>query len=448
VSEIDDARVRTVHEGTATAGPVLYWMNRDQRLEDNWALLYAQQRALVSGQPLVIAACADPARFSSNERQMSFMLAGLIHLQKKADTYGIPTYVFPGDTVKRIVQTVRHFAAGTVVTDFSPLRKDRENLARVAEHISIPVYEVDAHNIVPCRTASDKREYGAYTIRPRINRQLGRFLTEFPPLRPHPHRLSETLTAPSAAIVPQTISPLPSGSEAAMAVMQRFMSSGLTRYFEHRNNPVVDAQSGLSPYLHFGQLAAQRVALEAQRVGDRDIKPLEAFLEQLIVRRELSDNFCLHTPEYDSFEGFPSWAQASHLEHRGDPRSYLYSPQQFETADTHDPLWNAAQSLLVSSGRMHGYMRMYWAKKILEWSATPEQALVVAIDLNDRFALDGNDSNGYTGIAWSIGGVHDRPWFERDIFGKVRYMSESGCRRKFDVKAYIASAAVDTAGVA
>jgi deoxyribodipyrimidine photo-lyase len=208
-------------------------------------------------------------------------------------------------------------------------------------------------------------------------------------------------------------------------------------YDERRNDPGANAQSGLSPYLHFGQISAQRVALEAEKY-DRHLPSQESFLEELIVRRELSDNFCYYNDRYDSFDGFPDWARKTLNDHRSDPREHLYVLEILEAAGTHDPLWNAAQKEMVTGGKMAGYMRMYWAKKILQWSISPETALTDAIYLNDRYSLDGNDPNGYTGVAWSIGGVHDRPWFEREIFGKVRYMSQAGCRRKFNVERYIA----------
>lgn len=162
-----------------------------------------------------------------------------------------------------------------------------------------------------------------------------------------------------------------------------------------------------------------------------------AFLEELIIRRELSDNFCFYNEDYDNFKGFPEWAKKTLQKHKNDKREYLYSAIEFERALTHDELWNAAQMEIVRKGKMHGYMRMYWAKKILEWSESPEKAMEIAIYLNDRYGLDGRDPNGYTGIAWSIGGVHDRAWNERKIFGKIRYMSHGGCKSKFDVEKYI-----------
>jgi deoxyribodipyrimidine photo-lyase len=211
----------------------------------------------------------------------------------------------------------------------------------------------------------------------------------------------------------------------------------LRGYDENRNDPNLDGQSGLSPYLHFGQLSAQRVALEVSKDRSEHRKDVEAFLEELIIRRELSDNFCYYNHKYDSFAGFPAWAQKSLNEHRGDAREFVYTKSEFEKAKTHDELWNASQRQLVKTGKMHGYMRMYWAKKILEWTTAPEEALKIAIYLNDKYELDGRDPNGYVGVAWSLGGVHDRVWFSRPIFGQIRFMNSRGCASKFNVKEYI-----------
>jgi deoxyribodipyrimidine photo-lyase len=223
------------------------------------------------------------------------------------------------------------------------------------------------------------------------------------------------------------------GERAAKKHLNEFIDQGLVLYDSDRNNPVKNGQSGLSFYLHFGQISAQRVALMALS-GMTDSSP---FLEELVVRRELADNFCYYNPHYDSVQGFPNWARETLRQHENDPREYLYSIKELEEAKTHDELWNAAQTEMVCRGKMHGYMRMYWAKKILEWTSSPAEAMKIAIYLNDRYELDGRDPNGYTGIAWSIGGVHDRAWKERPIFGKVRYMSYNGAKTKFNIKAYI-----------
>ena len=227
------------------------------------------------------------------------------------------------------------------------------------------------------------------------------------------------------------------GEDAAQERLEAFRRHGLQHYASDRNDPAREGLSNLSPYLHFGQIAPQRVAWEIQR-AEAPLEAKQAFLEELIVRRELSDNFCFYTPDYDKFSGFPGWAQETLDRHRHDHREYLYSLQEFDQARTHDALWNAAQLEMVHRGKMHGYLRMYWAKKILEWSTSPEEALEIAIYLNDRYELDGRDPNGYVGVAWSIGGVHDRAWGERPVFGKIRYMSLAGCQRKFKVEQYIA----------
>ena len=192
----------------------------------------------------------------------------------------------------------------------------------------------------------------------------------------------------------------------------------------------------MSPYLHFGQISAQRVALDVKAFqGNKESEA--AFLEELIIRRELSDNFCLYNSNYDSFEGFPNWAKETLNKHRKDKRDFIYTKEEFELAATHEYLWNAAQTELVITGKMHGYMRMYWAKKILEWTKSPEEALSIAVYLNDKYELDGRDPNGYVGCAWSIGGVHDRAWTERNVIGKIRYMNLNGAKRKFDVEEYV-----------
>ena len=212
--------------------------------------------------------------------------------------------------------------------------------------------------------------------------------------------------------------------------------NGLSSYNEKRNDPSLNGQSRLSPYLHFGQISTQRVALEIITASTSQ-SAKEIYLEELIVRRELADNYCYYNPNSDNTRGFPAWAQETLFKHKNDRRPYLYDLATFEKAETHDIAWNAAQIELLDTGIMHGYMRMYWAKKILEWSPSPDSAMETAIYLNDHFGLDGRDPNGYAGIAWSIGGLHDRAWPERPIFGKIRYMNFARLKRKFDIDSYV-----------
>lgn len=425
-------------------GPVVYWMSRDQRLRDNWALIHAQTLALERKAPLAVVFCLVDGFLGATARQYRFMLEGLKELEMPLKEKGIPFFLLRGEPREEIPRFAATHGVGTIVTDFDPLRIKRRWKEEVARRISVPLHEVDAHNIVPCWIASAKQEYAARTFRPRITARLEGFMDPFPTMEVHPfpwvdppsatdwRRVIEGLRADPSVAPVRWIAP---GETAAYRTLKGFLHEKLSRYAEDRNNPVREGQSDLSPYLHFGHISAQHIAREVGR-GEKD-DSRRAFLEELIVRRELSDNFCFYQPCYDSAEAFPAWARSTLKEHAGDRRIYHYTPNQLEQGETHDPLWNTAQREMVKRGKMHGYMRMYWAKKILEWSETPEEALARAIGLNDRYEIDGRDPNGYAGCAWAIGGVHDRAWFQRPVFGKIRYMNDNGCRSKFDVPAYI-----------
>jgi len=438
-------RIRVLRPGRNVKGPILYWMSRDQRATHNHALLYAQDIAVEQKVPLVVVFCMVPEFMGATIRQYSFMIDGLHETSGRLAEKNISLVVLTGDPVKKLPEFIRQHKISVLVTDFDPLRIKRKWVTEVSHSIDIPHNEVDAHNIVPCWVASDKQEYGAYTIRPKIHRLLDRFLVRFPSLKKNRHsydipadsvdwdKIRESVRVDRKV---KTVEWLKPGTGAAEKILKEFPKHKLSGYSINRNDPNLDAQSNLSPYLHFGQISAQDVALVVSK-ADAPVEDKDAFLEELIVRRELSDNFCYYNHNYDSIKGIPEWAAATHRTHRRDEREYIYSLKNFEKAKTHEGLWNAAQLEMVKSGKMHGYMRMYWAKKILEWSESPEEAIRIAIHLNDKYELDGRDPNGYTGVMWSVGGVHDRPWTERPVFGKIRYMNENGARRKFDVDEYI-----------
>jgi len=441
---MNQKRIRTVKAAAENPGAVAYWMSRDQRIRDNWALLFAQQIATRYKKPLFVVFCLTPHFLGATIRQYGFMLKGLQETAAALSDKAIPFILLTGLPEVTIPNFIRKHNIGTIVADFDPLRIKRQWKDKVSSFIALPFFEVDAHNIVPCWIASRKQEYAAYTFRPKIKRALTEFLDNFPTLKKHPfasqydmkkvdwesaidkleidHRVPEV----------QWIKP---GEREGLKALKAFIGSKLKGFNESRNDPSLDGQSNLSPYLHFGHIAPQRVAIEVLKSGIEN-QCKEAFLEELIVRRELSDNFCFYNQYYDTVEGFPAWARNTLDTHRHDKRNYLYSRGEFEQAVTHDHLWNAAQLEMVKRGKMHGYMRMYWAKKILEWTESPEKAMEIAIYLNDKYELDGRDPNGYTGIAWSIGGLHDRAWGERNIFGKIRYMSYNGCKGKFDIDRY------------
>lgn len=427
-------------------GVVVYWMNRDQRIRDNWAFLFAQEIAVKNELPLAVVYELTPNFNPVRSRIYQFMLDGLKQVEQELSGLQIPLIILESGSQKNITDFVNKYNIFTLVTDFSPLKSSQHIREEVKTNIKVPFYEVDAHNIVPCWIASLKAEYGAHTIRPKITAVLDQYLTDFPAPQIQNITLSDSLPENDwQTIIANNVTSLaiptkympPSGGTHALTRLTQFISNGLDGYNKYHNNPNVAGQSNLSPYIHFGQISAQRVALEVENTLNINPESKASFLEELIIRRELSDNFCFYTPEYDTFEAFPDWAQKTLLAHNFDKREYFYGIPDFESAKTHDPLWNAAQSELVKTGKMHGYLRMYWAKKMLEWTVSPREALQIAISLNDKYSLDGTDPNGYVGIAWSIGGVHDRPWFERPIFGQVRYMSYDGCASKFDVNKYI-----------
>lgn len=464
-------RVRTLNKKEIGVGPVVYWMDRDMRVQDNWALVHAQAIAIARKVPLLVMYNLVTQFLGGGARQVSFKLEALQEMQKDLQKKNIPFFVLIDDEGKQsardVVEFCKEHKIGTVVTDFSPLRIQRTWKEYVAKHVTCAVYEVDTHNIIPAWITSPKQEYAAYTIRPKIYRLIAEYLDEIPAFAKQvivydkkvPVIDWNTLRQKNTDIKSTPVDWCHAGEEAAHITLAHFLRSRLGMYAHDRNDANKDGQSNLSPYLHYGMISAQRVVLDVvkyvgmpiQEIIDaqknkakiEDGKELTimdhagAFLEELIVRRELSDNFCLYNQEYDSFDGFPDWARKTLEQHRGDTREHTYSQSQFEQANTHDDLWNACQQEMVATGKMHGYMRMYWAKKILEWSKSPEDAMKIAVYLNDTYELDGRDPNGYAGIAWSIGGVHDRAWFTRPIFGMVRFMARSGCEKKFDVKKYI-----------
>lgn len=437
-------RLRVLKSGIDKSGPVVYWIQRDQRCHDNWALIYSQHKALEKNANLIVVFNLIPNFLEATIRQYGFMLKGLEETANELKKFNIEFHLTTGNPEETLPKFLQSKNASLLVSDFNPLKIVRRWKKSVAEKIEIPFHEVDAHNIVPCLVASDKLEFAAYTFRPKINKLLPEYLDEFPLLVKMKTKENVNNEIDWKSIRKnlkvncevEEVDTVAAGSKAAEKVLDKFIRTKFSTYNENRNDPNLDSQSNLSPYFHFGQIAPQRVALAVQPFIEHN-ESQQSFLEEMIVRRELADNFCYFNKNYDSFDGFPTWAKESLNKHRKDKREYVYSINEFEKAKTHDQLWNAAQNEMVINGKMHGYMRMYWAKKILEWSKSPEEALNIAIYLNDKYELDGRDPNGYTGIAWSIGGVHDRAWFERPIFGKIRYMNYNGCVKKFDIKKYI-----------
>jgi deoxyribodipyrimidine photo-lyase len=435
----------------AQSGPVVYWMSRDQRLDDNWAVLYAQAQARKAGGSAgihIIFNLADPLFPGANLRSLDFMLRGLKEVQAHAHRMNIPFTLLRGDAATTVSAYCATHRASLLVADFSPLRIGqiwRTGVGAALAPLKVPYHEVDAHNIVPAWVVSDKREYGARTIRTKCHNHMSEFLVDFPPVTAQPKREQvmmpptiepeELLSERACPKLDRSVAPVAwaiPGPSAGLDCLFAFLEHRLRNYDEDRNQPFKpQGVSGISPWLHFGSLSAQRCVLEARAGGSDRRAHSAAFVEEIFVRRELADNFCMYTSDYDKVSCAYPWAAESLRQHAGDKREYLYSFEEFDAGRTHDDMWNAAQLEMVARGKMHGYMRMYWCKKILEWTESPEQALEFAIALNDKWSLDGRDPNGYAGIAWSILGIHDQGWSERAVFGKIRFMNYGGLLRKF-----------------
>ena len=443
-----DSRIRTVREtSTASCGSVLYVMSRDQRLIDNAALVAAQREARKHKLPLAVVFVLSRKGVRSRE-QYQFMLNGLQGVERDLHDLNIPLLILLGNPPQVLSACFEHVRPKAVFFDFSPLKSQKNLLQHLTVLDNAPsIKVVDTHNIVPVWEASDKLEVGARTIRKKLHAKLDLYLREplYIPIK-HPHPWPGTVQTMSdlgqmiddflVSVPPSgvTIS-VSAGSQAARDAVNDFVLNRLSGYSINRNDPSIDVTSRLSPYLHFGHISSREVILSALMHSGPNIDT-DTLIEEMVVRKELSDNFCYYQGDYRSLKAAPEWAQRTLMKHTTDPREFMYSLEELKSAQTHDTAWNAAQRQLLVMGYMHGYMRMYWAKKVLEWTSSPEEALRILHYLNDFYSLDGGDPNGYVGILWSVCGVHDRPWGERPIYGTIRSMVYSGLKRKFNIKAY------------
>ncbi|MGB7950618.1 MAG: deoxyribodipyrimidine photo-lyase [Candidatus Binatia bacterium] len=444
-----DPRVRIRTGGyNPEAECVVYWMRRSQRATDNPALNVAIQAGNLLKKPVVVFFGLTPNAHHANLRHYTFLLQGLKDiaegLQKK--NVGFTLSNQPGYDILNFCSEVRPCL---LVGDENPLHGPKRAQAKVLTNLKAPFWTVDSDVVVPSRLLG-KEHYAARTIRPKIRMLLPKFLRPIPnpaakvvwqnPLEKKSISLDYSCSLLEHLPIDRSVEPVAAflgGSGEARRRLKNFLKSRLTGYATNRNKPDLTGTSQLSPYLHFGHIAPHTIALAVQATkAPREDQA--AFLGELIVRRELAVNFVRYNPRYERAESCEAWADVTLRKHTGDRRRFLYTQKQLQNAETHDPLWNTAQKQMVLTGWMHGYLRMYWAKKILEWSPSPAVAYDIAVRLNDRYELDGRDPNGYAGIAWAIVGKHDRAWGpERPIYGKVRYMSLESTSRKFNSRAYI-----------
>ena len=445
---IQKTRIQHLNDAEVKAGKyVLYWMQQSQRADYNHALEHAVQHANRLGLGVVVAFGLMDDYPEANLRHYTFMLEGLKETQATLARRGIKMIVQTGAPAEVALKLSRD--AALVVCDCGYLRHQKAWRDHLARHAACRVVQVESDAIIPLAVVSLKAEYAARTIRPKIHKQLADYLTDFKPASVKKSSLDLKLNGIDLSDIDAVLQKLnidrsvpavsnffKGGSSRARQIFKAFLHQRLSRYVDNRNQPQTNDISHMSPYLHFGQISALYLALQISRVDDRQQAAKESYLEEMIVRRELAMNFVNYSPHYDSYKCLPKWAHQTLAEHSGDAREHIYTRRQLENAETHDPYWNAAMREMKYTGFMHNYMRMYWGKKILEWSKTPEHAFRTTLAINNKYFLDGRDPNSYTGVAW-IFGIHDRAWFERPIFGKIRYMAASGLERKCDIKAYV-----------
>jgi len=449
---IHPARVRWLNrDAVAAGGYVLYWMQQSQRAEANHALEYAIQRANARGEPLVVGFGLTDRYPGANLRHYRFLLEGLAETAPALERGGARFVAREGDPADVALALAR--GASLVVCDGGYLRHQRAWRERVARGAGRTVVQVESDVVVPVAEASPKREWAARTIRPRILRRLDEFLVALAPTPLEqdaarvelPSGRDLDVSDPDGILarldIDRSVAPVSAhfrgGTAAARARLRRFLAA-LPDYAERRGDPGSDAVSRLSPYLHFGHISPLTVALAVMSAADRargtgaarTRAAAESFLEELVVRRELAVNYVWHArATYDRFAGLPDWSRATLRAHARDPREAVYSRAALEAGRTDDPRWNAAMAEMRETGWLHNHLRMYWGKRILGWTRTPEHAFRVARDLNDKWFLDGRDPSSYANIGWLFG-LHDRPWPERAVYGTVRTMSRAGLERK------------------
>lgn len=454
----EDPRVTVRRAGAPREGGrcVVYWMQRAMRAVDNPALDIAVQAGNALGLPVAIFFSVIPNYPNANLRHYHFLAQGLRDVEADAAERSVG-FVVRRHPENRLDAFVDEVEAALVVGDENPCREPERWRQVLAKRLRVPFWTVDADVVVPSKIFG-RSYFLLHHFRPHLKEQLPRFLK--PPEDAKPQQawkpwkalacfsLTEDITE-GYKDLDRSIGPVDAftgGTRAARRLLKEFTDEKLAAYETARNHPEVKGTSRMSPYLHFGNIGPRMIADAAEdavRRGKAGEAAKDKFLDELIGWRELAVLFVRYNPSYDNWECAEPWARKTLVEHAGDARTHRYTLETLERAETHDELWNAAQREMLETGWMHNYMRMYWAKKILEWAPDPERAFQWAVELNDRYELDGRDPNGYAGIAWAIVGKHDRPWFNRPVLGTIRPMSGESLKKKIDAEAYIRGGAID-----
>lgn len=419
---------------------VVYWTSRALRMRDNPALSYAQHLANELKAPLQVIFIVYPHFPYANERNMHFLLSGLKEMQNKLKLLNIQCFCIFQDPIEYFQEHMQDFKV--IVMDhhvLKPVIATQKRVLEIASQLDVESYVLSVASVIPVEVASSKLEFSARTIRPKIMNQYKAWLQESEPITTHkynPSLIEQSLIDVEAIINAYPHwkklkrSSLKPGEDAAYDQLDKFIKYGLQHYGK-RNEMNAQGQSYLSAYLHFGMISPKVVIskIEATQSSNASL-----FVEEVLVRRELAENYCHYQKNYDSIDGAWPWAKTTLLSHIHDPRTYEYPLETFEQAQTHDVLWNYCMNTMIETGYLHSYLRMYWAKMVLYWTKHPADAIRFLIHLNDTYFLDGRDPNGYTGIMWSVAGVHDRPWFNKPITGLIRTMSLEGTLKKTKIR--------------
>lgn len=437
-----DRVIHHVNNGMDLNGQyVFYWMQSAQRTIDNHALDFAIRYANRLECPLLVGFVVMPDFPNANKRHFTFMLEGISETAEALHALGAKFELVVGQVALEVQRWSEN--AKSVVFDMGYNPFERSIRETLLHKIDKEVFVIDTNLVVPVHFAYPKEAYAAYAIRPSIMRKVDAFLQGTTHVDVNARYDGPPMVLDIEGLIGGALSHLEDipassrfkgGQSEALSLLSLFLDEKLRHYERDASNPGADGCSSLSPYLHFGQISPVTIASRALSTGF----PCDAFIEQLIVRRELAYNYIHFAGNtFRSLkETLPGWAYDTLSVHRQDPRETLYTLDTLERAETHDPYWNAAQREMVLTGHMHNTMRMYWGKKVIEWTESPEAALEILLYLNDKYELDGRDPNGYAGILWCFG-KHDRPWQERPVFGKIRYMNAAGLLKKYDMAQYL-----------
>jgi len=444
---IQEDRISYLNEKNEREGKyIIYWMQASQRVHYNQALETAIRIANKRSLPLLVYFEIRTDFPEANLRHYYFMLQGLQGVKHRLNKMGISMVINIQNSPRYPNLSNLAKDAVMVITDCGYLRFQNEWWEKYAVELPCLMIQIESNVVIPVESASNKEEFALASFRKKMQRLLADYLQPIDMSEPVQSSLNLNIASfpiddlresVNQLSIDNSVSPSPffrGGEEEAHVLLDRFIAEKIYRFGTLRNNPALDFLSHMSPYLHFGQISPLYITLKLKAKAPSEAYRL--YIEELIVKRELAINHVFYNDHYDQFKGLPRWARSTLEKHQNDTRKVIYSIAELEHALTGDPYWNAAQQEMMISGKMHGYMRIYWAKKILEWSPTPQEAFQRCLYLNNKYALDGRDPNSYSGIAQCFG-LHDRAWKERPIFGKVRYMDENHLTRKFDMEKYV-----------